>query len=188
VFRGSLPLSASLLFGVPGGCGRSCSHQDVLGLETGGIRRAISVNGIDCPDGLARCRESYVEVSRLATIEQPCRGSAKQCVCPWERITWCPSGCVAERVEVVAEPDAASRQLCAPQADAGRIARSTGAPAPQTSCEEGQLFRCTRGVVVACRGGAPNAACLHDCFAEGAALNDDEPVTEWAATAILCAR
>jgi hypothetical protein len=91
-------------------------------------------------------------------------------------------------VEVVAEPDIASRQLCALQADAGPIARSTGAPAPQTSCEEDQLFRCTKGVVVACRGGAPNAACLRDCFAEGAALNDGEPVAEWAATAILCAR
>ena len=188
MLRGSLPLSASLLLGFPAGCGRSCSRADVLGLGTGRTTDAIFVNGIDCPDGLARCREGYVEVSRLATIEQPCRRPAAQCLCPWERIGSCPIGCVAERVEIVAEPSMASGQLCAPQADAGPIAQSTGAFAPRASCEEGQLFRCAKGVVIACHGGAPNATCLRGCFADGAAVNDDEPVADWAAVAILCAR
>ena len=145
------------------------------------------MNGVDCPDGLARCTGGLVEASRLAILPQPCRGSPEQCTCPWERLAECHRGCVADGLEVVVEREKASAQLCAPEADAGATARILAVTSP-SGCEEEDLFRCAGGAVVSCSESAVVAICARGCSVEGASIDRGQPVSREAAFAILCSR
>ena len=149
----------------------------------------MPVHAIDCPDGLARCTEGRIEVSRLAVIPEPCRAPENQCQCPWDEVATCERGCVAEGRELIVEREAAARQLCEPVA-AGAFVRpaAPGRPAAQP-CDEGQLYRCVGGDVVDCTTTEIAGSCLRGCFSEEATLDDAwRPVTREAAFAILCSR
>jgi hypothetical protein len=148
---------------------------------------ALPMSVVDCPDGIARCAEGSVEASRLARISQPCGGPESACTCPWEPVARCGHGCVAEGLEVVMDRAHAATQLCAPEPDAGLI-RPTG-PQAFGTCEEGQLYRCRAATVVDCAAHMIAASCMHECFAEGASIDEGAgSVTREAAFAILCSR
>ena len=176
------------LAGCERGCARSWFEERGLGSE--GRRPppgAGALNAVDCPDGLARCNDGIVEVSRLAMISQPCRGTPEQCACPWERVGECDRGCVVDGLEVVAERDKASTQLCAPEPDAGVIARTLPVTSP-SGCDEEQLYRCAGGAVVACAERAVVGMCVRGCVSEGASVGGELAVSREAAFAILCSR
>jgi len=176
------------------GCQRGCAREwiDESGVGEHGTvvpPGAAPLNAVDCPDGLARCAGGVVEVSRLARIPQPCTGSPEGCACPWERAADCDRGCAADGLEVVIPRSQAPVQLCAPTPDAGPLAVAPPPPGETPrGCEEGQLYRCVAGDVIACRDNAVAAHCVHGCFAEDAALDDDVDVGREAAFAILCSR
>jgi hypothetical protein len=149
---------------------------------------------MDCPDGLARCEDGVVSASRLAVLSMPCRGGAAACACPWGALGDCPGGCAAEGVEVVVERAHAVSQLCAPRKDARMFATPSSASGPsqapdasETSCDEGDRYRCAGGRVVDCAASAVIGQCLQGCFAEGTSI-DDDGVNREAAFAILCSR
>lgn len=177
------------LCGCERGCARGWLGQHGVTDNPKQAQGAPSLSAIDCPDGLGVCREGVVEVSRLATIVQPCHGPPEKCGCPWERAGECERGCAADGVEVVVERDAATRQLCKPAPDAVVV----GPPPPDavaTACDEGDAYRCARGLVVACHDNAVVARCARGCAGEGTALSseDEAPVSREAAFAILCSR
>jgi len=184
------------------GCERGCGwgwlrEHGVAGAPRARGSSALPTDGLDCPDGLARCADGEVEASRLARIAQPCRGPESACTCPWEPVATCAHGCVADGLEVIIERSLAATQLCAPE---------TGPPSrpswkgpvvvgpttePPAGCDVGQLYRCAGGVVVDCAAHLVAASCSRGCFAEGAAIDEgdrDEPVRREAAFAILCSR
>jgi hypothetical protein len=176
------------------GCERGCARRwfEEKGAEPQGTTIVPSGAApigpaIDCPDGLARCNGGVVEVSRLATIPQPCKGSPERCACPWERAGECGAECVLDGLEVVVERARATTQLCAPAPDAGLLATPLAAPTP-AACDDEQLYRCVGGVIVACSDRSIVATCVHGCSVEGAAIGDDLPVAREAAYAILCSR
>ncbi|HEY1691171.1 MAG TPA: hypothetical protein VGG39_03365 [Polyangiaceae bacterium] len=177
------------------GCERGCARTWLgeHGVGRGGEPTrpvppgAQAFNAIDCPDGLARCSGGVVEVSRLATIQQPCRGTPQECSCPWEREGECDRGCVADDLVVVVDQDAALRQVCAPEADATPVARLLPTP-PPSSCDEDVLFRCAGNAIVACADHAVVAVCAKGCVSDGASLGDDVSVSREAAFALLCTR
>ena len=148
---------------------------------------AGALNAVDCPDGLARCTEGVVESSRLARIPQPCRGTPEQCSCPWERLAECHRGCVVDGLEVVVEREKAGAQLCAPEADAGAMARTLAVTSP-SRCDEEEAYRCAGGAVVSCSESAVVAICTRGCSVEGASVDREQPVSREAAFAILCSR
>jgi hypothetical protein len=174
-----------LLAGCERGCARRWFEEHGVGSEGRKPAGSPALDATDCPDGLARCSDGVVEVSRLTMIPEPCRGTIEQCSCPWERLDECERGCVADGVEIVAERGAARAQLCAPAVDAGALVRVEHSPA---DCEDGQLYRCKDGQVVACAEHAVVAVCVSGCFAPGAFLGDDVGVSREAAFAILCSR
>ncbi len=147
---------------------------------------------VDCPDGIARCANGNVEVSRLATIPLSCRGPESKCTCPWEHIAACARGCVAAEVELVIERDLAASQLCAAGPEGGAVAypsgsgRSPNAEVPR--CEEGELYRCSGRGIIDCVVRSRVASCAHGCFAEGASIDVAIPIDREAAFAILCSR
>jgi hypothetical protein len=184
-----LPLAAATL----GGCRRGASPEGPAlraFVAEGGASLSV-VNAIDCPDGLARCREGNVEVSGLATIRQPCAGPPSRCGCPWERIATCDRGCVADGVELVMERPYAPRQLCATEARRDGVTWLTS-PSRQTlappRCDEGELYRCSAGQLISCAAHAVVGFCEHGCVAEQSAISDDDAVSREAAFAILCSR
>ena len=177
-----------LLSGCERGCARSWFEEHGVGSQ--GRRPppgAGALNAVDCPDGLARCNDGIVEVSRLAMISQPCRGTPEQCACPWERVGECDRGCVVDGLDVIMERLKASAQLCAPEVDAGAVARTLAVTSP-SGCDEEQLYRCAGGAVVACAEGAVVGMCTRGCFAEGASVGGELAVSREAAFAILCSR
>jgi hypothetical protein len=98
---------------------------------------------------------------------------------------------VAEGVEVASGAWAADRQLCDGPRVSDAVTPLTGAhpsPIPAVACDEGQLYRCAGGLVVACSDSVALVACARGCISEGAAIDDDETVTREAAFAILCSR
>jgi hypothetical protein len=174
------------------GCERGCARDWLVSQGVGGSEPmssgSLPMNAVDCPDGLARCTEGNVFVSRLAMIPQPCRRPPPQCDCPWERVAACDTTCAAEGAEVAVESALAARQLCLPASDAAIVMHSTGAlPAPP-GCSDGQLYRCVDSDVIACHENAVIGRCSLGCFAPGASVDDGEPVNREAAFAILCSR
>ena len=183
-----LPDLLILLFIPLGGCQRGCARSwlEEHGVgEQGPSRVGMGPPmAIDCPDGLARCSGGIVEVSRLMTIPQPCKGTPEQCSCQWDRGGECEQGCVADDVEVVVDRPLTA-QLCAPTVDAGPLTR----PGSQVAeCDEDTLFRCTGGAVVSCLDHAVVAFCQHGCFQEGTDIGGEVPLSREAAFAILCSR
>jgi hypothetical protein len=178
-------VAIALLCGCERGCARSWLAGHGVG-EEGQTRGGMGPpSAIDCPDGLARCSGGFVEVSRLTTIAQPCKGAPETCVCPWDRAGECERGCVADEVELVVDRPLAMVQLCAPTADAGALTR----PGSQASeCDDGTLYRCTGGAVVSCLEHAVVAFCQRGCFQEGADIGGEVPVSREAAFAMLCSR
>ncbi len=188
--RGGVVLA--VLAGCVAGCDRGCSES--------WVGRAIAGRGagpqglgetpfdaMDCPDGLARCEEGVVSVSRLATIPVPCHGPAEACQCPWERVADCPGACAADGLEVVIDRAAATAQLCASQAPASFV-RPSAVPVPSpTPCEEGERFECSGSSVVECSSSSIAGVCLHGCLRDGGSI-DDDGVSRVAAFAILCSR
>jgi hypothetical protein len=95
---------------------------------------------------------------------------------------------VAEGVELVVERSRAVTQLCAPEPEAGLLAAAPAPGAlPTAPCDEGDLYRCSGGSVIACASNAVLAQCIRGCAAEGAGI-DDERVSREGAVAILCSR
>jgi len=141
-----------------------------------------ALGGIDCPDGLARCVDGVVEVSRLAEV--PARCSGKGCACPWDALAKCPRGCAAPGVEVLAH--GVPTRVCAAAADQG-LARPAGAPAVGT-CGEPGLTTCAGAVVVVCEAAGPRAVgvCARGCIEDGEALEDLRD--DAARVALLCRR
>jgi hypothetical protein len=207
--RGSLALFLALACA---GCERGClstwlgehgigspssSCVDHAPAEPGTCRPATgvvpSLQAVDCPDGLARCTEGVVEVSRAYSYPMPCALGPTRCACPWERIDECGvEGCVSDGTEVVVPRGKAVAQLCAPPAglvvSLPAALASVDAGAEDFACDE-QLYRCSHGVVVACSDNAARvvAQCFRGCFDEGAGI-DEDGVEERAAVSILCAR
>jgi hypothetical protein len=184
-----LPVSLFvLLIGLCGcerGCAKSWLEQHAAGDPAGAPPAAGAVNAIDCSDGLARCVGGVVEVSRLATIPQPCRGGTAGCACPWERAGDCDRGCVAEEATFVVDHDRALAQLCAPGPDAGPKVLPALQPA---DCDEDVLYRCTAGAVVACEQHAVVGRCVQGCATEGSDIGTDVHIDREGAFAILCSR
>ena len=184
-----LPILAFLL--LASGCERGCARTwlNEHGVRGGQVKppAASPLTAVDCPDGLARCSAGVVEVSRLTSIPQPCKGSSEECACPWDRLGECERGCVADELDVVVERGAALRQLCAPSPEAGAVARVLASP-PPSRCDEEQLYRCAGSSIVSCAEHAVVGICTRGCTSEGASLEGDNPVTREAAFAILCSR
>lgn len=169
------------------GCASSWLGEHGVGPEGVSPPGAAPLGAIDCPDGLGRCSGGVVEVSRLTSIPQPCKGSPESCACPWDRLGDCEEGCVVDDVDVVIERDVALRQLCAPHGDAGAVARVLPEQSP-AGCDEAELYRCVGGSIIACKEHAVVASCARGCVRDGASLDDDTPVRREAAFAILCSR
>jgi hypothetical protein len=169
------------------GCARRWLDEHATGEPPSSGKGSLPLNAIDCPDGLARCSGGVIEASRLARIPQPCQGRPEACTCPWDRVGDCDRGCVADDVELVIPRERALPQLCAPDRDAGAFTRGPAGEVPR-GCDEGQLYRCAAGSVVACHENAVVATCVRGCFEEGAAIDEDEPIEREAAFAILCSR
>jgi hypothetical protein len=182
-----LVASALALAGCDRGCGALIGRVTVgHGLGTTALGQDLPLGGFDCPDGLARCEQGVISVSRLATIPSPCRGSPEACRCPWDRAADCPGPCAADGVEVVVERSAAA-QLCAPQ-DGPSFVLPSRAPLPSPGpCEEGDRFECSSGSVVECASNSIAGTCLRGCQRDGGAVDDDR-VNREAAFAILCSR
>ena len=173
------------------GCGRAWLGAHGVGgapSQPGGTPAILPLRGLDCPDGLARCTEGTVEASSLAVIAQPCRGPESACACPWEPVGACERGCVADRLEIIIERDAAAAQLCAPVGHAF-VPPAVGDSLAPPGCDEGQLYRCAARVVADCLHRRAIGSCLRGCFAEGASIEDDVgDLSREAALAILCLR
>jgi hypothetical protein len=175
------------------GCERGCAKPWLAERGIGESPKTspsvvIPLNALDCPDGLARCRDGVVETSVLGTVPTPCSGAPESCVCPWERLATCERGCTANDLEMVVEREHAEAQLCAPvAADVfARPAESTTAIVP---CDI-RGFRCDGAVVERCEDdGAeprPVAVCTRRC-AEPEGVVDADGVTTDQAVALLCA-
>jgi hypothetical protein len=184
---GLVCFSLLLLSGCERGCARRWLAERGVGDDPAHPSGAPSLSAIDCPDGLARCREGLVEVSLLATIAQPCHGSPEHCQCPWEEVSTCRRGCVADGVEVVLGRETAGVQLCW-TTPPPVVAEPPPPDAVATGCDEGDVYRCVRGLVVACHDNAVAARCIRGCAVEGTALGDEVPIPREAAFAILCSR
>ena len=156
--------------------------------------------GIDCPDGLARCEDGRVWVSRLTTLPATCGRASAPCVCPWDSIASCLGACAAEGAVAVIERDRAAVQMCAPERRTDPEARPEAPfvrPLPLDSqvpsnCDEDDAYRCSDSVVVDCaladKGGARGVGrCSNGCSSSGVVLFG-EGIDRESAFAILCSR
>jgi len=180
-----------------GGCERGCLTtwltEHGVGEPAPSSKHAVTFNGVDCPDGLARCIGGVVEVSRVSHYALPCSGPAEACMCPWDSVGACPAGCAADGVEAVVPRERALAQLCASD-PAHPVARPVLPNAsPPGACDDGVTgYRCLASIVVACTasdaGVRPRAvaACVHACAPGGDAIDEDD-ATDEGASRILCA-
>jgi hypothetical protein len=194
------------LVGCDRGCGRDTLDRARPSPSAPVASQPFPLNAVDCPDGLARCRDGVVEISRLFSYPVPCTGPAERCTCPWDRLSPCDHGCVAEEIELALPRDRAFSQLCAPS-PSQPVARApvAGTTVPKAACD-GELYRCVAGNVVACAsddgtsaaspqrgqhqddaGPAVVATCAHGCADEGDFL-DDGRITRDQAALLLCRR
>lgn len=177
------------------GCARDALERARQGSAAPIASQPFPLNAVDCPDGLARCRDGVVETSRLFAYPVPCTGPAERCTCPWDRLSPCDHGCVADDVELLLPRDRALSQLCAP-ARSQIVSRPPlpGVAPPPGACD-GEPYRCLGGVVVACDGDGDGpvgravviATCAHGCADEGGSLDDDR-ITRDQAAPLLCRR
>jgi hypothetical protein len=196
-------IRAALFLVFLSGCQRGCLTTWIR--DRGSASKAAApltmMNGIDCPDGLARCVGGSIEISHVARVPRPCPPSSRpeDCQCPWEATATCPRGCSEEGTEVVVPPDRAAARLRAPDPQNPPARPVQGVLAPPGACGvEGYV--CIGSLVVACSAtAAPGtgsdggltprvfAACVRGCFQEGETLGEEEADPEGAAR-ILCAR
>ena len=146
------------------GCERGClaawmrdhgagTGSQASGASGSGLDPSL-LSGTDCSDGLARCVDGRVEVSRLAHLPAAC-GSLKSgapekagaaCACPWDAVSQC--ACAEPGMEIVAAPDVASEQLCRPAEVVARPLSAVDAPPSDvcssagTECRDGFLRAC----------------------------------------------
>jgi hypothetical protein len=170
------------------GCERGCARSWLSKTQQAGEGTPVpSLVGTDCPDGLARCDEGSVRVSRLAVLPPHCQGPEGTCQCPWEVVGACSTGCVAEGVELAVERGSAVTQLCA-AGDGGVLVLAAPTTGPAPSCDEGEAFRCVGGDIVACTERHVVGRCLRGCYREGASLDGDTSLPREKAYALLCSR
>ena len=177
----------AFLAGCGDGCGVRRIERAILGSPAGAV--ALAVN--DCPDGLARCEDGRVWVSRLARVPVPCTGPAEACRCPWESVAQCEAGCVADGVLAVMERAQAPAQLCAPGAAASLapLARPAAADSPVPgTCDEGVAYRCRDSAVIDCAAKRVAGVCLRGCAASESSLDEGSAIRREDAFAILCSR
>jgi hypothetical protein len=185
IFGASL---VAALGGCERGCARSWFEERGVGTPGSAPRGGGAVQAIDCPDGLARCSDGVVEVSRLATIPAPCVGRPEGCTCPWERAGDCLDRCVADGATLVVDRQRAVAQLCAPVvATSGDAGLATPASSP-ADCEDDVRYRCSAGDVVSCADHAVIAHCVRGCASEGSDIGVEIDVGREGAFAILCTR
>ncbi len=167
-------------------CDRGCRTSQELRPLAKSLR---DLQGVDCPDGLARCEAGSVSVSRLATLPSTCASSPQGCVCPWDAVGECSNGCVDEGVVLAVERSLATVQLCVASSDAGLPAVPwAGSVLPPTTCDDEDSYRCTGGSVVDCRSATPVGSCVRGCYRDGASLPNEATVTRERAFALLCSR
>ncbi len=193
-----LSLMALALAGCERGCLTTWLEEQGIGARAGGARAAADdagpfvLGGTDCSDGLARCTNGRVEVSRAAHLPYPCGGATERsgaCVCPWEAVGGCESGCASDGLEIVAPPDVAREQLC----NAADLVLRPLLPSERSvvsiCAEEG--FSCREGIVQLCaRTGQPAqriAGCVEGC-AHDVQVDHGDRVTPDGAATILCRR
>ncbi len=194
--RGRASLWAVALLASEPSCQRGCASTSArdLAVRAAGVSTwpgSSPLAAIDCPDGLARCSDGNIEVSRLARVAGACRGPESACGCPWEPLGRCQDACVANGLEVVMGRGHAGVQLCA--ARVGTVL--AGPPAMDVvdvpGCDDGQLYRCVAGDVVDCPRHAVVGSCLRGCVpgTDGIDGASGEPGPDReGAFAILCSR
>lgn len=161
------------------------------GSEGGGASAApIDLGGTDCSDGMARCSAGQVEISAAAHVPHPCTAPKElpgACACPWRSVGSCTAGCVEDGLEVVAAPDVAREQLCAPAEPVLRPATAAEAAAVTICAQDG--ISCVDGVVRVCVERGQPARVATVCALGCATLVSLDPgdLADGAA-AILCRR
>lgn len=190
-----------------GGCQRGCARRYAERLFAPGSGGELPRPGGDmpmtaaCPEGLARCSGGHVFAASRLPPDTRC--SPEGCACPWEDVGACAAGCVVDGLEVDVSRARARTQLCAPTTGTGTSfalpvppgshlagqGANTAADAEATAdiaCEI-EKYRCDRGIVFRCEGGAISIArCLQGCAEEGGTVL--APVTAEQASALLCLR
>ena len=205
--RSSPPFLVCLRRGCERGCARRWLESTGRGQSAGGCRGGCPVNAIDCPDGLARCSDGVVSVSRLATHPAALPGPGERCACPWERAGECTGGCVADGAR---DGRRAARglqgQLCAPRRADRRGLRDAGPSAPGTprfslpargmqlrvagradGVRRGRSYRCSAGGR-RLRGGRASGNAHPRLLRRGRVGRRRRAVSREAAFAILCSR
>jgi hypothetical protein len=174
--------TSALLLVLLSGCERGClttwlaerggggQRPTASGGSTPMSRRSMDLSGTDCSDGLLRCVGGHVEASRATHLPHPCGSTSTReqpaCVCPYDPIAICSSGCAEDGLEVIGEAtDAGAAQLCRPEMPVARPLLP-GEPAPTDICvDEG--ITCREAIVRTCDGaGQPTRAlahCLYGC-------------------------
>ena len=159
-----------------------------------------------CPEGLARCNGGRVSVS--ARLPAGTRCSPEGCRCPWDDLGGCAFGCVADGAELDMARERALAQLCVPPPNAsfalpvppGSLPAPANRPTPNSAAHELdadepvvdiaceiESYRCDRGVVFRCEGGAVSLfRCVQNCAEEGGTIL--AAVTPDKAAALLCRR
>lgn len=193
-----------LLAGVTG-CQRGCLSSWLGEHGVGGARPETqgestqtpsALGGTDCSDGLMRCVDGNVERSILAHLSSTCGATPEKkesCVCPWESVARCTSGCAVDPETVIvvtrALNDGGVTRLC--RADSPIALPLTPDTKVEVEVCSASGFACRDSIVVRCeRPGQPAKAlgrCLFGCD-EGLAMGDGETTDLDGALAILCRR
>lgn len=196
---------ATMLFAIAlAGCERGCLTRWIAENKDGvkptpSVRgQELDLNGVDCADGLLRCSAGTVETSRVSHLPARCANAVKgekratECVCPWDAIAHCTSGCADENRTVIAtDLDGGASQMCKPLQPFARPVLPEDHASVDVCADDG--ITCRDGIVSVCVAAAspsrPIAHCIFGCAAsltladsdeDGPTANPDGPVS------ILC--
>lgn len=144
--------------------------------------QSIDLGGIDCADGLMRCTAGVVEASRVGHLPATCGQRAKgekratECICPWDAVRHCTSGCADEQQTILAtDLDAGASQMCKPLSPFARPILPEDHVSIDVCADDG--ITCRDAIVSKCVAPAspsqPMAKCIFGC-AIGLSLADDE--------------
>lgn len=169
-------------------CERGCLMRRTA--ETRDAARSFDLGGTDCSDGLARCVAGRVETSLGGHVPSPCTAQRERpgtCECAWAPAATCDAGCVEDGIEVVAAPEVARVQLCAPAEPTVRPL-SPGELASVAICAD-EGASCVDGLVRACAARGQPArllgACVYGC-ALGIDVEPGDLLTSDGPAGILC--
>jgi hypothetical protein len=118
-----------------------------------------------------------------------------ECVCPWDSVIHCASGCAVEGIVAIGDADAGAGQLCRVEAAAASAIYRPPLPGDPALldpriCNDARVA-CIEGSVRSCDGaGHPEqvlAVCLLGCD-PGIAIDHGESMIGDGAAAILCRR